>query len=210
MATPTNSVILAGSNNQINASESCTIINGSNNVIKGATNVHVIGDSIQVLGADATNGSSLNDNKFYIGCENGLHCSGPIYCEQDLVVDGDCYIGGHVEAAGDIIAFYSSDERLKKDITPIKGCLQKVLSLDAIEFEWDTDLQKIYKGKDIGLIAQQVEKIAPEIVTKRDDGFLAMKYEKIIPLLVGATQEQDQQISKLEKQVQEIIDKSNH
>lgn len=209
MATPTNSVILAGSNNQINASEGCTIINGSNNVIKGATNAHIIGDNIQVLGAGATNGNSLNDNKFYIGCENGLHCSGPIYCEQDLVVDGDCYIGGHVEAAGDIIAFHSSDERLKKNIEPIEGCLRKVLSLDAIEFEWDTDLQKIYKGKDIGLIAQQVERIAPEIVTRRDDGFLAMKYEKIIPLLVGATQEQNNQIKKLEEQIQEIINNSS-
>lgn len=210
MATPTNSVILAGSNNQINASEGCTIINGSNNVIKGATNAHIIGDNIQVLGAGATNGSSSNDNKFYIGCENGLHCSGPIYCEQDLVVDGDCYIGGHVEAAGDIIAFYSSDERLKKDIKPIEGCLQKILSLDAIEFEWDTDLQKIYKGKDIGLIAQQVEKIAPEIVTRRNDGFLAMKYEKIIPLLVGATKEQDAQIQQLEEKLKELIDKTNY
>ena len=94
MVTPTNSVILAGSNNQISASEGCTIMNGSNNVIKGATNVHVIGDDIQVLGADATNGSSLNDDKFYIGCENGLHCSGPIYCEQDFVVDGGWTVKG--------------------------------------------------------------------------------------------------------------------
>lgn len=170
--------ILAGYNNTINSNcNHCTIINGANNSIPAnRTNVHIIGDYVS---ADAV------DNRFYVGCSNGLYCD------------------------GDVVAFASSDERLKDNITPLSGCLNKVLSLDAIEFDWN-DNQQTYSGHDIGLIAQQVQEIAPEIVTQRKDGFLAMKYEKVIPLLVGATQEQDAQINELEKQIQELIEKSNH
>lgn len=169
--------ILAGYNNTINSNCShCTIINGSNNIIpSNRSNVHIIGDDVS---------ASDIDDRFYVGCINGLHCD------------------------GDVIAYASSDERLKDNITPISGCLEKVLSLDAIEFDWNEN-QQTYSGHDIGLIAQQVQEIAPEIVTERKNGYLAVKYEKMIPLLVGATQEQDTQIQELEKQVQELIDKSN-
>jgi hypothetical protein len=194
-----NNSILGGYLNEINNSNGCTIINGSSNQIVGGNNVHILGDNVQVYGGnDFVNGSAENDNKFYIGCANGI------------LVDGPIYANGNITSEGDVVAFSSSDERLKDDVQIITSCLDKVLSLDAIEFDWNTDLQSTYSGHDIGLIAQQVQQIAPEIVVERDNGYLAMKYEKIIPLLIGATQEQDQQISELEKQVQELIDKSNH
>lgn len=181
-------VILAGHLNTIEGDcNQCSIINGANNAIFGANNVHAIGDDIVVYGSNHPNGSIDNDNCFYVGCTNGVHIHGP------LVVDGN------ISAEGDITAFSSSDERLKEDIKPIKDCLQKVLTLDAIEFEW-SNKQSTYSGKDVGLIAQQVNEVAPEIVSKRDDGFYAMKYEKIIPLLVGAIKEQNEEIKKLEKE----------
>ena len=171
-------IILAGYNNTINSNCSyCTIINGANNNIpSNRSNVHIIGDNVT---------AAAIDDRFYVGCINGLHCD------------------------GDVVAYSTSDERLKDNIVPISGCLEKVLSLDAVEFDWNEN-QQTYSGHDIGLIAQQVQKIAPEIITERENGYLAMKYEKIIPLLVGATQEQDAQINELEKQLQELIEKSNH
>lgn len=190
-----NNSILGGHLNTIYNSSNCTVINGANNQISGASNVHVIGDNVSVLGANHVNGSADNDDAFYVGCINGMIISGPIIA------------GGNITAEGDIIAYASSDERLKDDIVPISGCLDKVLSLDAIEFDWN-DKQQTYTGHDIGLIAQQVQEIAPEIVTKREDGYLAMKYEKMIPLLVGATQEQNAQLDELEKQLQELLNKS--
>ena len=196
----TGSAILAGSNNRILDSNYCTVINGASNYISGKSNTHVIGDHV----------SATESDKFYIGCYNGLECDGPISGAGNLIIDGDATIGGDLDVVGDITAFYTpSDERLKDDISIITGCLQKVLSLDAIEFDWNTNQSK-YQGHDIGLIAQQVKEVAPEIVVERDNGYLAMKYEKVIPLLVGATQEQDAQIAELEKQVKELIDKSNH
>lgn len=170
--------ILAGYNNTINSNCSgCTIINGSNNSIpSNRTNVHIIGDDVS---ADAI------DDRFYVGCINGLHCD------------------------GDVVAFSSSDERLKDNITPMSGCLDKILSLDAIEFDWN-DKQQTYSGHDVGLIAQQVQAIAPEITTQRKDGYLAVKYDKLIPILVGAAQEQDSQLCELEKQMAELIAQSSH
>jgi len=197
----TGSAILAGSNNQILDSNYCTVINGASNYISGKNNTHVIGDHV----------SATESDKFYIGCYNGLECDGPISGAGNLIIDGNATIIGDLNVVGDITAYYSSsDERLKDNIQVITGCIDKVLSLDAIEFDWNTELQSTYTGRDIGLIAQQVQEVAPEIVVERDNGYLAMKYEKVIPLLVGATQEQDLQITELEKQVQKLIDKSNH
>ena len=193
-----NNVILGGHLNTIGDSDYCTIINGADNLISGANNVHVVGDGSRVLGPGATNGSYLNDDKFYVSLINGMVVDGPVHCR------------GNIECEADIIAFSTSDERLKDNIEYIPNCLQKVLSLDAVEFDWNEDLQKTYKGHDIGLIAQQVQEIAPEIVEKRSNGYLGLKYEKMIPLLVGATQEQDEVISELEKQVDQLIDKVNH
>jgi len=183
--------ILGGHLNTISNSSRSTVINGANNQIIGADNVHILGDNISVRGANDPIGSIDNDDTFYIGLKNGIYCHGPIYCN------------GNIESEGDVIAYSTSDERLKDNINNISGCLDKVLSLDAIEFDWNEN-QKTYTGRDIGLIAQQVQKIAPEVVSKRDDGFLAIKYEKIIPLLVGATKEQDEQIKNLEKSLEDL------
>lgn len=163
---PQNNLILAGLNNKIKDSKNCTIINGSDNVIDSMENVHIIGDGI----------TAGQDHAFYVGCENGLFCT------------------------GDVVAFSLSDKNLKDNIKPIENCLEKVLSLDAIEFEWN-NLQNTYKGRDIGLIAQQVEKIAPEIVETRRNGFKAIKYEKITALLVGAIKEQQAIIDSIEKRI---------
>lgn len=172
--------ILGGYNNTIGGGSSyCTIINGADNTIPENS------QNVHIIGDSVSVSLTNNSNRFYVGCANGLHCD------------------------GDIVAFSTSDERLKDNITPISGCLNKILSLDAIEFDWN-DKQQTYEGHDIGLIAQQVKEIAPEIVETRKSGYLSVKYEKIIPLLVGATQEQDAQINKLEQEVDELLKKSNY
>lgn len=188
--------ILGGHLNSISGSSACSIINGANNQIYGASGVHIIGDDVVVRGANDPQGSSNNDSALYVGCLNGIYVDGPVVAN------------GNITAEGDVVAYSSSDERLKDNITPISGCLEKVLSLDAIEFDWN-DKQETYTGHDIGLIAQQVQKIAPEIVTERSDGYLAMKYEKVVPLLVGAVKEQDALLDDLESQVNELMQNSN-
>lgn len=165
-----NNSILNGYNNQIVRSDNCMVINGNNNSVADKESVTIIGDNI----------SADLDHAFYVGCANGLYCS------------------------GDVVAFSSSDSRLKNNIEKIENCLSKVLSLQAIQFDWNTKLCD-KKGRDIGLIAQEVEKIAPEIVETRENGYKAIKYEKITALLVGAIQEQQEIVSALEREVDNFI-----
>ena len=64
---------------------------------------------------------------------------------------------GAVRVAGDITAFYSSDQRLKKNISPIKNALEKVNSISGNTFEWNEKTHN--EGKEVGVIAQEVEKL---------------------------------------------------
>ena len=61
-----------------------------------------------------------------------------------------------------------------------------------------------YEGHDVGVIAQEVEKVLPEVVQTRDSGFKAVKYEKMIPLLIESIKEQQEQIDELKKEVEEL------
>jgi hypothetical protein len=104
--------------------------------------------------------------------------------------------GSQIEASGDVIAFGSSDERLKDDIQPIENSLNKVDKIGGYTFVWN-DKQSTYEGKDVGVIAQEIEEVLPEVVTTRGNGFKAVKYEKIVPLLIES-------IKELKKEVDEI------
>jgi hypothetical protein len=104
---------------------------------------------------------------------------------------------GDFRAYGDVIAYYSSDKRLKKNIKPIENAVQSVMKLGGYSFDWDEVNQATYHGKDYGVIAQEVEALFPEMVTKRDTGYLAVKYERLIPVLIQAVKEQQKEIEKL-------------
>ena len=56
-----------------------------------------------------------------------------------------------------------------------------------------------FEGHDVGVIAQEIEKVLPEVVTTRDNGYKAVKYEKIIPLLVEAIKELQAEVQELKK-----------
>ena len=57
------------------------------------------------------------------------------------------------------------------------------------------------EGHDIGVIAQEVKKVIPEIVTTRDSGYMAVKYEKMVPLLIEAIKELTNKVKDLEDQL---------
>ena len=94
-------------------------------------------------------------------------------------------IGREIRATGDITAYYSSDERLKDNITPIENSVEKLKQIKGVEFDWiEKDGVHSNEGHDIGVIAQDIEKILPELVVTRDNGYKAVKYEKIVSLLI--------------------------
>jgi len=103
------------------------------------------------------------------------------------VSSGSLTVVGDISAAGDIIGFYSSDIALKQNINPISNALNKLLSLKGVEFDWNNN--SIYKGHDVGVLAQDVEEIIPSAVGRRHDGYKGVQYDKIIPLIIEAIRE---------------------
>ncbi|MTI30409.1 tail fiber domain-containing protein, partial [Xanthovirga aplysinae] len=112
-----------------------------------------------------------------------------------------------IVSKGDIIAFSTSDQRHKTDIKPIANALEKIEQIGGYTFEWK-DTQEIHQGEDIGVIAQEVEKILPldNVVTTREDGYKAVKYEKLTPLLIEAIKALRQEVQELKQNHQQEIE----
>jgi len=112
---------------------------------------------------------------------------------------------GRIDASNDIVAFNSSDERLKENITPIENALEKVKSLTGVEFDWKPEHKDAHghEGHDTGVIAQQVQEVMPTAVRTNDTGFLAVRYEKLIALLIESNKELAARVELLEEKLKQ-------
>ena len=117
---------------------------------------------------------------------------------------------GEIRATADVTAFYSSDERLKEDITPIENPIEKLMAINGVTFNWKEGFDEVHshKGADTGVIAQQIEAIGlPETVTTRENGFKAVKYEKLNALLIEGFKAHEKEISELKALVNTLLNK---
>ena len=114
---------------------------------------------------------------------------------------------GRIDASNDVVAYSTSDLRLKKYIKNIKNPLEKISKINGVTFEWKKTDDKMkkevhsFEGKDVGVLAQELEEVLPEVVATRDNGYKAVKYEKIVPLLIEAIKEQQKQIDELKSKL---------
>ncbi len=116
------------------------------------------------------------------------------------------HVTGETYVTTNITAYYSSDISLKDNIRPIESAIFKVKQIRGVEFDWNeksTEIQQ-EKGHDVGLIAQEVEKVLPEVVQIREDGIKAIAYEKVVPLLVEAIKEQQTLIEDLSNRIKSL------
>jgi len=134
------------------------------------------------------------------------YCEEPVHIGATGAPGGDLLlrVTGEMAVSDNITAYYSSDISLKDNIRPIESAIFKVQQIRGVTFDWNeksTELQQ-EKGHDVGLIAQEVEKVLPEIVQIRKDGIKAVAYEKVVPLLVEAIKEQQVTIENLTKRIE--------
>jgi len=97
----------------------------------------------------------------------------------------------------------SSDKRLKTNISTLTGSLANLLQLGGYSYNW-IDTEKRGTDKQIGVIAQEVEALYPELVRKDNNGNLSVNYSGLVPILIEATKEQQAEIEVLKAQVQEM------
>jgi len=122
---------------------------------------------------------------------------------------------GEIRATNEITAYYSSDARLKENVTPIEDPIKMLEQIRGVYFDWtDEHIERrggedgyFVRKHDIGVIAQEVEAILPEIVATREDGFKAVKYEKIVPLLIETIKAQQKQIDQIMATLKNLINK---
>ena len=133
-------------------------------------------------------------------------------------LDGNIRVAGDIEATGNVTA-YVSDERLKNFHGKVNNAIEKIKQLNGYYFTLnETALDLGYKnnGMEIGVRAQEVEKVLPEVVGKapvNDKGIIdggdahdykTVKYDRIVPLLIEAVKEQQEQIEELKRELEEI------
>ena len=155
------------------------------------------------LHIDSADGNSLYLNYYYgastniyFGTGNGGYC-------------GTVSSAGVLRMAGDVVAYYSfSDRRLKTNIKKTENNLDKILSLNPVEYTWKEGPRE--GVKEIGLIAQEVEEVVPEVVRlqsrhhdEKTEGeeYKQVDYEHLVSTLIGAMQEQQKQIDELKSQM---------
>lgn len=176
-----------------------TSINNAN-VTRAATSATLNTRISDVSAAIPTNNNQLTNGAGYTTytANQTLNNNSNVHFEGLMVGQTSGATGNTIRCVGDVVAFYSSDERLKNNIEPIKNSLDIVGELTGYEFDWDEEAQDVYTGHDIGVIAQEVERVLPDLVETREyNGYKAVKYEKLIAVLINA-------INDLAKEVKEL------
>ena len=146
------------------------------------------------------------DNDLYIKSEDGGTLNTRLTIERS---SGDVGIGTtspstKLQVNGDITAddyLYTSDENYKKDIRQLQGSLEKLLEVNGVRYLWRQDEfpeRNFNDGDQIGLIAQNVERMFPELVRTNPDGYKSVRYANMVAVIIEAIKEQQGII--LEKQ----------
>ena len=122
---------------------------------------------------------------------------------------------GEIRATHDVTAYYSSDANLKTNVVSIENALDKVKQIRGVEFDWTQEYIDDKGGEDgyfvrkhdVGVIAQEVEAVLPEVVGTRENGTKAVRYDRMVALLVEAIKDQQSQIDELKQIITDLGNK---
>jgi hypothetical protein len=165
--------------------------------VGAGTGIDVAADAISVDVSDfMTNGS--NNRVVTATGTDGMNA------EANMTFDGSTLaVTGAITATGDITAFFVSDRNLKQNIVNIENSLDKVSKLNGVYYNWTKEALEKHKHlvdeKEVGVIAQDVEAVLPELVATREDGSKAVRYERLCAVLIESVKELKKEIEELKK-----------
>ncbi|MEO7313528.1 MAG: tail fiber domain-containing protein [Chitinophagaceae bacterium] len=124
--------------------------------------------------------------------------------------NGNVAVTGTITANGTLL---TSDMRYKRNVTTLPHSLQQLVRLRGTAYYFNQQLypaMNFSPGKQMGLIAQEVEKVFPELVSTDQDGYKSINYIGLIPVMLESIKEQQKQIDELRKLVQSLLKKTVH
>ena len=175
---------------------------------KGEFNVGMVSDAHSLDGAAILWNTATSG--MYFATDNTQAMV--IDTSQDIKIEESVGIGvaangttGRLDCSNDVIAFSSSDRRWKENIIRIENPLDKISKIGGYTFDWkelteeEKQTQHGNSGHDVGVIAQEIQEVLPEVVKERDNGYLAVDYEKIVPLLIESIKELKQEVDDIKQ-----------
>lgn len=182
-----------------NLSVSGTTNLGGNLTINTGSQICLAGSCISnfaSIGGSSQWSNGAGPSIYYTGGYVGIGTSTPGY---KLDVVGSVRVSSAVDVTGNVTAngfLYSSDRNLKKNITPLEGSLEKIMKLSGYSYNWKST------GKaDMGVIAQEVETIYPDLVHTNAEGVKSVEYANLIAPLIEAVKTQQKEIDALKAEV---------
>ena len=169
----------------------------------GATTVtRTDANTITISSTDTNTQLSTADVRGKFSEGTGITISSGEISIGQAVGTGDDVTFASVSATGDIVAYASSDERLKDNIEVISNPIEKVQQLKGVTWDWNDNADELQQSlPNVGVIAQDVEKVLPQLVKDRDNGFKGVDYDKIVGLLIEAIKDQQTQIDELKEKL---------
>ncbi len=169
----------------------------------------IVGNTLRWDGYSWSESATLTNIKDTVSVSSNLKIGSPEV--SHIIIDGgDLAIADDAEINGDLwvdgVLNTPSDERLKKNITTLTGVLDKLNRLRGVTYEFK-DQQKYATGPQIGIIAQELQKVFPELVSQGADGYLAVNYSQLSAVILQAVKEQQQEIDQLQRQMKEVMKK---
>ena len=203
---------LGGSDQNVKTTSDVTFASASLNNVVISGNLTVLGDAVQlgvseltiedktitVASGSADSAAANGAGILIAGADESITWN---HGNSRFDISDDIHVTGTIQATNDIIAYASSDIRLKNNIKPIENPLDKIHSISGNSFDWNVDKQDIYNGKDYGVIAQEIENILPELVITKEDGYKAVKYDKLVSLLVEGIKELSNEVNELKTKI---------
>ena len=190
---------------------------GSNNTAVGLWSLKELkrGNNNVAIGFYAGASITEGSGNIYIGsgagCEKPCRENDKLYIanssrETGLLISGD-FASHNVRVHGDFHAngnlTQNSDGRLKKDVQPLTNMLESVLKVEGKTYRWKEG-SSLSDDVDIGLVAQEVEKVFPELVVEDEQGYKGIAYSKLSVILLEAIKEQQGQIIFQQEQIREL------
>ena len=118
-----------------------------------------------------------------------------VKADGTTTIGGTTTVSGSLNVTGDVTAYHSSDERLKDNIELIPQPIEKIKQIKGVSFDWNE--RSSFTGHDIGVVAQDIEAILPELVRTNGAGFKAVRYEKLVALLIEGIKDLQEQVDEL-------------